>query len=255
MQLDLRDKVFIEYNVRQVLDRFIPSRLSIKDVWELCAASGVTRIFGFWWCIRKGGQRLTDCEFLGFGGMWFPWCLRCPIAVCKFFLLIAMEKTACIGMLTVFVSPPIETPVIGGCTAELENSNGTIFRECLEEQFLCSVHSHLAPGHTYFGNIAGARSRIDHVCLQHAMLHTVVSSAVLSSLGAQLQRIRGPGQRDRIPVSMFFRHHCSFRGSTLKAATVHGICLHWQMVFCGVMGVIVLSQLLNGIVLAWPARL
>ena len=105
MQLDLRDKVFIEYNVRQVLDRFIPSRLSIKDVWELCAASGVTRIFGFWWCIRKGGQRLTDCEFLGFGGMWFPWCLRCPIAVCKFFLLIAMEKTACIGMLTVFVSP------------------------------------------------------------------------------------------------------------------------------------------------------
>ena len=90
-----------------MLDRLIPSRLNIKDVWELCAASGVTWIFAFWLCMPgcKGEQRLNNCEFLGFGGMWLPWCLRCPIAVCQFFLLIALEKTACVGMLTVAVSP------------------------------------------------------------------------------------------------------------------------------------------------------
>lgn len=250
MQLDLRDKVFIEYNVRQVYS--IPAEYQGRVGALRCKRGDVD----FWFLVVYSQGR-TEAERLRVSGLW-----RYVVSLVSALphRCVQVLFTDCNGKNGLHrdadgVCLPIEAPVIGGCTAELENSNGNIFRECLEEQFLCSVHSHLAPGHTYFGNIAGVRSRIDHVCLQHAMLHTVVSSAVLSSLGAQLQRIRGPGKRDRIPVSMFFRHHCSFRGSTLKVATVHGICLHWQMVFCGVMGVIVLSQLLNGIVLAWPARL
>lgn len=58
----------------------------------------------------------------------------------------------------------LEALAIGPRTAEPENSNWESFRECLEEQHICSVNSFRPPGHTFFGNLAGVRSRIDHVC-------------------------------------------------------------------------------------------
>ena len=177
MQLVWQFTCVTKFLVNTMLDRSTPSQLSIKDVWELCVARGVMLIFVFLLCIHgcKGGQRLNGYEFLDFGGLWLLWFLRCLIVVCQLFLLIAMEKTACIGMLKVFASPLGLLPL----GAARLNWKIATFREFLEEQFLCSVNSHLAPGHTYFGNIAGVRSRIDHVCVPHAMLDTVVSSAGL----------------------------------------------------------------------------
>ena len=169
MQLDLRDKVFIEYNVRQVYS--IPAEYQGRVGALRCKRGDVD----FWFLVVYSQGR-TEAERLRVSGLW-----RYVVSLVSALphRCVQVLFTDCNGKNGLHrdadgVCLPIEAPVIGGCTAELENSNGTIFRECLEEQFLCSVHSHLAPGHTYFGNIAGVRSRIDHVCLQHAMLHTVV---------------------------------------------------------------------------------
>ena len=109
---------------------------------------------------------------------------------------------------------PTESNAIGGCTPEVENSNGKAFRELLEHQFMCSVNSFQGPGHTYFGNVAGVQSRIDHVCLPQSLLPHVVASSVLYSVGARLQRVRGPGRRDHMPVHMVFRHRSCFESNT-----------------------------------------
>ena len=60
---------------------------------------------------------------------------------------------------------PTESHAIGRCTPEVENSNREAFHKLLEQQFMSSVNSVLGPGHTYFGNVAGVPSRIDHVCM------------------------------------------------------------------------------------------
>ena len=113
---------------------------------------------------------------------------------------------------------PIDSPSIGPCTPEVENASGLVFRNMLEQQFLCSANSFMGPGHTYFGNIAGVKSRIDHICIPQSMLTNVVSCAVLYSVGAKLQRIFGPGKRDHVPVNIVFRHASSFSGDKAKSS-------------------------------------
>ena len=113
---------------------------------------------------------------------------------------------------------PIDSPSIGPCTPEVENASGLVFRNMLEQQFLCSANSFMEPGHTYFGNIAGVKSRIDHICIPQSMLTNVVSCAVLYSVGAKLQRIFGPGKRDHVPVNIVFRHASSFSGDKAKSS-------------------------------------
>ena len=74
----------------------------------------------------------------------------------------------------------------------------------------------MGAGHTYFGNVAGVKSRIDHVCLPQSLLTHVLSCGVLYSVGARLQRVFGPGKRDHIPVNVVFRHASAFSGDAVE---------------------------------------
>ena len=84
----------------------------------------------------------------------------------------------------------------------------------LERRHLCSANSFRGPGHTYFGNVAGVKSRIDHICIPQSLLPCILSCAVMYTLGERLQRVFGPGKRDHMPVNLILQHHSHFSGST-----------------------------------------
>ena len=123
----------------------------------------------------------------------------------------------------------IESPAIGPCTPELENSSGTLFRSLLEQQFLCSVNSFMGAGHTYFGNVAGVKSRIDHVCLPQSLLTHVLSCGVLYSVGARLQRVFGPGKHDHL--SMLCSDMLQLFQEMRWNQCVNGTNPYWWMVY------------------------
>ena len=82
----------------------------------------------------------------------------------------------------------------------------------LERQHLCSANSFRGPGHTYFGNVAGVKSRIDHICIPQSTLPCILSCAVTYRLGEGLQRVSGPGKRDHMPVKFVLQHQSQFSG-------------------------------------------
>ena len=210
--LYLRDKVFAECNIKQVFD--IPTQFQGR--------LGILRV-------KRG-----DCDFCFIVA--YPWVQARTVKeqqrVGQLWAyigsIVARLPYRCVPVIFTDANAKnslcksehglqrIESPAIGPCTPELENSSGTLFRSLLEQQFLCSVNSFMGAGHTYFGNVAGVKSRIDHVCLPQSLLTHVLSCGVLYSVGARLQRVFGPGKRDHIPVNVVFRHASAFSGDAVE---------------------------------------
>lgn len=214
VSIDLRDKVFTEHNVRQIYS--IPAEYQGRVGALRCKRGDVD----FWFLVVYLQGR-TEADRLRVSRLWryvvslvsaLPHrCVQVLFTECN-------GKTACIGMLTVFVSP-LKLLSLVAALLSWKIATAPFFANVWKSNFcVLSTFMWLLDIHVLAILQVYALGLI-MVCLQHAMLHTVVSSAVLSSLGAQLQRIRGPGKRDPIPVSMFFRHHCSFQGSIHKVAT------------------------------------
>lgn len=209
--LYLRKQVFRDYNVRRVYD--IPS--------EYQGRMGILRV-------KRG-----DCDFCFIVA--YPWVHRQTVAeqtrttsFWKYIDKIVSELPhRCVPIILTDSNAKnglcraehgllqsVGSPAIGPLTPELENSSGLAFRQMLERQHLCSANSFRGPGHTYFGNVAGVKSRIDHICIPQSLLPCILSCAVMYTLGERLQRVFGPGKRDHMPVNLILQHHSHFSGST-----------------------------------------
>ena len=225
----IRRQVFAEHNIRQIYD--IPSvfqgrlgvlRVKRKDV-DFCFIAAYPWVQG-----RTASERSRIDRFWQYvGSVISSLPHRCvPVVLTDANARNGLHRDESGAIV------PIESPAIGACTREFENSSGASFRRMLEEQFLCSINSFRAPGHTYFGNVAGVKSRIDHIVLPQSLQSQVVSSGVLYSVGSRLQRVYGPGKRDHMPVNVVFRHASSFTGQ----AGHRGRKFHWDQ-----------SALVNGV--------
>ena len=209
--LYLRKQVFRDYNVRRVYD--IPS--------EYQGRMGILRV-------KRG-----DCDFCFIVA--YPWVHRQTVAeqtrttsFWKYIDKIVSELPhRCVPIILTDSNAKnglcraehgllqsVGSPAIGPLTPELENSSGLAFRQMLERQHLCSANSFRGPGHTYFGNVAGVKSRIDHICIPQSLLPCILSCAVMYTLGERLQRVFGPGKRDHMPVNLIPQHHSHFSGFT-----------------------------------------
>ena len=217
----IRAKVFSEYNIRHVYD--IPSayqgrlgilRVKRRDV-DFCIVVAYPWVQG-----RTVSERSRIERFWQYIGSIIA---GLPHRCVPIILTDANARNGlCRGEGGAIVA--IDSPAIGKRTPEMENSSGVAFRNLLEEQHLCSVNSWCAPGHTYFGNVVGVKSRIDHACLPQSLLPSVVSCGVMYSVGSRLQRVYGPGKRDHMPVNMVFRHASCFTGQELRQKRMH----HWD---------------------------
>ena len=157
-------------------DIYTPSQLSIKDVLVPFESREQMLTFALSWFIRGFRDALprTDHEWMDYGRLWAPLFHSFRIVVFLYCSLTAMEKMGIHGMQMGACFQQNQTP-LEGARRRLKTAMGKAFRELLEHQFMCSVNSFQGPGHTYFGNVAGVQSRIDHVCLPQSLLPHVCS--------------------------------------------------------------------------------
>ena len=96
---------------------------------------------------------------------------------------------------------------------ELENANGTAFKDLLEIHQLGCANTFFPAGNTFFSTSGGTGTRPDYICVPLAAIHDgrVVSCRVNDFAGDRLQVIPGHAKADHRPLQARIDIHLHFQ--------------------------------------------